>query len=176
MKKTLRLSLGLLIVYAALSLLSCSKHDEAPAKSKKYNIVAGTWRQSDIVLGIGVSVKVNGQKYNFPAGTSVINDQYMNAFGVASLFKPTRSNLYNFSDSGAYRITGVTSVILPVAGNNGNWTLDVYDAVLKLTSPDKSNDPHWINTITGDSLSLSLTVNIPGLGTAPLSLLLKKQQ
>jgi hypothetical protein len=66
-------------------------------------------------------------------------------------------------------------VILPVAGNSGTWTLDVYDAVLKLISAGNTNDPHWINDITSDSLSLSMTVEIPGLGTAPLNLLLRKQ-
>jgi hypothetical protein len=165
------------IAFLALCLftLACKKNNSAPAKSQKYQIVTGAWNQSDIVLGVAVSVKVGGTKYNFPAGTSVITNPYLKAFGVTALFKPTTTNIYHFTDSGSYRIEGNTSLILPVAGNTGAWTLDVYDAVLKLTTASRINDPHWINAITPDSLSLSLTVKIPGLGTAPLSLLLHKQ-
>ncbi|HVW60802.1 MAG TPA: hypothetical protein VHC48_12220 [Puia sp.] len=153
--------------------ISCKKND-APAKSEKYKIVAGTWKQTDIVLGVPVSVKVGGTKYTFDPGTSMITNPYMQAFGVAAQFAPTQQNIYHFSDSGAYRIEGPTGLILPVAGNSGSWTLDVYDAVLKLTSSAKVDDPHWIAGIASDSLSLSLTVDIPGLGTAPLTLILKR--
>ncbi len=165
------------LAFLALPLffISCKKDKASAGKSEKYQIVAGSWKQTDIVLGVDVSVKVGGNQYDFPAGTSMITDPYLNAFGVSSFFAPTQDNVYNFSDSGSYTIRGVTDVILPIAGNKGTWTLDVYDAVLKLISTDKTNDPHWINGITSDSLSLSMTVNIPGLGTAPLNLLLKKQ-
>ncbi|MBN8851216.1 MAG: hypothetical protein J0H07_05105 [Sphingobacteriales bacterium] len=161
------------LVLFVLAFISCKKND-LPAKSEKYKMVTGTWKQSDIVLGVPVSVKVGGTKYSFPSGTSVITDPYLKAFGVAALFAPTKGNIYNFTDSGSYRIDGVTNLILPVAGSNGSWTLDVYDAVLKLTSPAKVDDPHWIAGIASDSLALSMIVNIPGLGTAPLTLILKR--
>ncbi|MBN9380656.1 MAG: hypothetical protein J0H74_07830 [Chitinophagaceae bacterium] len=161
--------LGLCLIY-----VSCSKNHDQPAKSEKYKIVTGTWHQSDIVLSVTVTKKINGTKYTFPAGTSMITNPYMAAFGVAPLFAPTKQNIYNFTDSGGYRIDGVTNLILPVAGNKGNWSLDVYDAVLKLTTPDKVDDPHWIAGVASDSLALSLTVDIPGLGTAPLTLILKR--
>ena len=161
----------------ALSLLffSCKKSNSAPAKSEKYQIVAGDWAQADIVLGVDVSVNVGGNDYNFPTGTSVITDPYLSAFGVSASFTPTVNNVYHFSDSGTYRIDGVTDLILPVAGNKGAWSLDVYDAVLKLVSTAKGNDPHWINSISSTDLSLSMIVDIPGMGTAPLTLLLKKK-
>ena len=57
-----------------------------------------------------------------------------------------------------------------MAGNNGSWTLDVYDAVLKMTSGSNVNDPHWIAGFASDSLALSMTVNTKGLGTAPLTI------
>lgn len=158
-----------------LFLFSCKKNNGQSGQSEKAQIVTGVWKQTDIVLGVPVSVNVGGTDYDFPSGTSMITDPYLTAFGVTSFFVPTQNNVYTFTDSGTYRINGATDVILPVAGNSGKWSLAVYDAVLKLTNAADSADPHWIDGITSDSLALSLTVNIPGLGTAPLTLLLQKQ-
>ncbi|MFI5195114.1 MAG: hypothetical protein ACHQD7_13700 [Chitinophagales bacterium] len=158
-----------------LFFISCKKDKASTAKSEKYQIVEGVWKQIDIVLGVPVSIPAGGNTYDFPAGTSVITDPYLNAFGVSALFSPTQDNVYTFSDNGTYTIQGVTDLILPVAGNTGTWNLDVYDAVLKLVSANSTNDPHWINGISSDSLSLSMIVEIPGLGTAPLNLILRKQ-
>ncbi|MBS1667483.1 MAG: hypothetical protein JST58_08910 [Bacteroidetes bacterium] len=166
---------GATILIAILS-NACKKSSATNAKSEKYQIVTGTWKQTDIVLGVPVSVKVGNTRYDFPAGTSMITNPYLKAFGVTAYFQPTTSNSYQFSDSGTYQFQGTTDLILPVAGNAGKWTLEVYDAVLKLTAPSAEADPHWINAITTDSLSLSMTVKIPGLGAAPLNLLLQKQQ
>lgn len=176
MKKLLISAPWVGLVAISLFVFSCKKNNNSPAPSQKQQFITGSWNQSDIVLGVAVSVKVGGTKYSFPAGTSVITNPYLKAFGVAALFQPTATNIYHFTDSGTYRIDGKTNLILPVAGNSGQWNLDVYDAVLKLISTSQVNDPHWINAITADSLSLSMTVNIPGLGTAPLALLLHKQQ
>ena len=175
MRRVLSFLLWMMAFASALSFDGCKKSNSAPAKSPKYQIVTGTWKQIDIVLAVGVSVNVGGNDYDFPAGTSMINDPYLQAFGVASFFAPTADNTYQFDANGDFTITGATDLILPVAGNSGTWNLDVYDAVLKLTSATKTDDPHWINAITSDSLSLSMTVDIPGLGTAPLNLLLQKQ-
>ncbi len=175
MRRILSLLFWTAALGSAFFINGCNKSSSTPAKSPKYQIVNGTWKQTDIVLAVGVSVNVGGNNYDFPSGTSMINDPYLQAFGVAGLFAPTATNVYQFSANGDYVITGTTDLILPVAGNSGTWELDVYDAVLKLTSASKVNDPHWINAITSDSLSLSMTVDIPGLGTAPLNLLLQKQ-
>ncbi|MHA4807058.1 hypothetical protein ACX0G9_03080 [Flavitalea flava] len=176
MKKSLFAASMLGMLAFSLIIFSCKKSNNQPVDSGKTKIVTGSWTQSDIVLGVDVSVKVGGTKYSFPAGTSVITNPYLQAFGVSQFFEPTTANIYSFTGDGAYKIDGKTDVILPVAGNAGVWALDVYDAVLKLTSPDKKNDPHWINAISSDSLSLSMIVDIPGLGTAPLNLLLVKQK
>ena len=175
MRRILFLLFWMAVLGSVLSLDGCKKSSSAAVKSPKLQIVTGTWKQTDIVLAVGVSVNVGGNDYNFPSGTSMINDPYLQAFGVAGLFAPTATNIYQFNTNGDYSITGPTDLILPVAGNSGTWSLDVYDAVLKLTSASNVNDPHWINAITTDSLSLSVTVDIPGLGTAPLNLLLQKQ-
>ncbi|HEY4207657.1 MAG TPA: hypothetical protein VGM31_12620 [Puia sp.] len=158
-----------------LFFFSCKKNNSQSGPSEKARIVAGTWKQTDIVLGVPVSIKAGGTNYNFPSGTSMITNPYLTAFGVTPFFTPTVNNTYTFSDSGTYRISGPTDLILPVAGNSGKWTLSVYDAVIKLTNAADSADPHWINSLTSDSLALSISVAIPGLGTAPLNLLLKKQ-
>ncbi len=175
MKRNLCIASWLGTMAFCLFFLSCKKNNNQAAVSVKTQIVTGTWKQTDIVLGVPVSVNVGGTDYNFPSGTSMITDPYLTAFGVTSFFTPTQNNIYHFTDSGTYRIDGITDVILPVAGNAGTWSLDVYDAVLKLTNAADSADPHWIDGITSDSLALSLTVAIPGLGTAPLTLLLQKQ-
>ena len=154
---------------------ACKKNNSSPAKSEKYTIITGNWQQSDIQLAVSVSVKVGSTKINLPAGTSMITNPTLTALGVTPFFTPTKNNIYHFTDSGSYHIDGVTKLILPVAGNMGHWSLDVYDAVLKLNPSDTTNDPHWINSISDTSLSLSMTVTIPGLGAAPLSLQLKKQ-
>ena len=163
------------VIFIALLLMACKKSSTSPAQTAKYKIVASTWQQTDITLAVAVSVKVGSNKYSFPIGTSMITDPTLKALGVTASFTPTVNNIYHFSDSGTYALTGVTKLILPIAGSQGKWSLDEYDAVLKLNPSDTVNDPHWINSITDTSLSLSMTVTIPGLGAAPLALQLKKQ-
>jgi hypothetical protein len=175
MKKLICRAQWVACLIITFNIFSCKKSDSAPTKSAKYQIVTGDWAQSDIVLGVPVSVKVSGVKYSFPLGTSVITNPYMKAFGVAAQFSPTSSNVYHFTDAGAYSIDGVTSLILPIAGSSGKWSLDVYDAVLKLApAAADTTDPHWISGLAQDSMALSMTVNITGLGTAPLTLILKR--
>jgi hypothetical protein len=166
------------VVFIALPIFffSCHKDNSSSGPSEKYQIVAGTWDQTDIVLAVPVSIPAGDMTYDLPAGTSVFTDPVLQAIGLSSLFEPTLENKYTFNTTGDYAIDGSTDFILPVAGNAGTWSLDVYDAVVKLVSPTNVNDPHWINTITSDSLSLSLNVNIDGFGEVPFNLLLKKQQ
>ena len=152
-------------------LLSCKKNNNtAPEKSPKYAKVSGTWKQQDIVLA--VSAKLAGQ--NIPAGTSII--ALAPALGAAGkLFTCTTNNSYQFNADGTFSIEGCTDLILPVAGNNGTWKLDVHDAVFLLTSKEGENDPHWIEKVSENTLELSITVTIPGVATAPLILKLERQ-
>ena len=82
------------LAFLALPLffISCKKDKASAGKSEKYQIVAGSWKQTDIVLGVDVSVKVGGNQYDFPAGTSMITDPYLNAFGVSSFFLAAASS------------------------------------------------------------------------------------
>lgn len=176
MKRVIFQAGGLIAAALLFCTYACKKSNNSPEKSAKYKIVTGDWQQSDILLAVSVSVKVGNTKYSFPAGTSMITDKNLTALGVTANFTPTSKNIYHFTDSGSYRVDGVTKVILPVAGSQGRWSLTVYDAVLSLSPVDSVKDAHWINSISDTSLSLAMTVNIPGLGAAPLSLQLSKKQ
>jgi hypothetical protein len=93
---------------------------------------------------------------------------------VAEALTCTEHNTYRFNKDGTYSIDGCTGLILPVAGNTGSWKLTVYDAVLQLSPAAGTDDPHWINRLTDSTMELALTVTIPGVGDAPLALILKK--
>lgn len=177
MKKKCYLLCCLLPAVFSLMIVSCKKdHTDKPEKSEKYDWVTGTWKQKDLV--IAVSVKLGGQ--NIPAGTSMIAlapliGQALGNPAVAEGLICTKDNTYSFNSDGTFAVNGCTSLILPTAGNDGTWKLTVYDAVLQLTSAKGDNDPHWINSISSNSLELAVTVSIPGVGDAPLSLILEKQ-
>jgi hypothetical protein len=175
MKRMLFTAAAPLAATLLFSTYACKKNNASPVQSQKYQIVSGNWQETDIQLDVAATVKIGSTKYSFPVGTSMITNPTLKALGVTTLFTPTINNTYHFSDSGAYSIAGVTKVILPVAGSTGKWSLDEYDAVLKLNPSDTVNDPHWISSISDTSMSLLMTVTIPGLGAAPLTLQLKKQ-
>jgi len=170
--------------YALLILLiflfaSCKKDtadEKANFKNKNHEWVTGNWKQKDLV--IAVDVKIAGQK--IPAGTSMIAlapllGQALGNPAIAQAIVCTADNIYSFNADGTYGITGCTDLILPVAGNSGKWDLTIYDAVVELISSKQEKDPHWINSITSTDLNLSITVQFPGLGAAPLGLILEKQ-
>lgn len=170
--------------YAMLILLiflfaSCKKDktgENEEFKNKNQEWVTGNWKQKDLV--IAVDVKIAGQKIK--AGTSMIAlapliGQALGNPDIAAAILCTGDNIYSFKADGSYAITGCTDLILPVAGNNGKWDLTIYDAVVELISSKGDKDPHWINSITNNTLNLSLTVEFPGLGAAPLGLILEKQ-
>jgi hypothetical protein len=167
-----------LALAGALSILSAGcKKDTAPADPNawKYPMVEGEWSQQDLV--ISVDVKLGGQK--IPAGTSMIQlapliGQALGDPAVAEALTCTGHNTYRFNKDGTYAIDGCTGLILPVAGNTGSWKLTVYDAVLQLSPAAGTDDPHWINRLTDSTMELALTVTIPGVGDAPLALILKK--
>lgn len=160
-----------------LFLGSCKKEDaikQTPSFKKEW--VTGTWKQKDLV--ISVQVKLGGTK--IPAGSSMIAlapllGQALGNPAIAQMILCTKENQYSFNGQGSFDITGCTDFILPKVGNKGTWGLEVYDAVLELTSAKNEKDPHWINNITAKTMELALTVNIPGVGDAPLALILEKQ-
>lgn len=170
--------------YALLVLLifffaSCKKDkpdENTEFKNKNLEWVTGSWKQKDLV--IAVDVKIGGQK--IPAGTSMIAlapllGQALGSPEIAAAILCTSDNIYSFNADGTYTITGCTDLIMPVAGNSGKWDLTIYDAVVELISSAGEKDPHWINSITSNTLNLALTVEFPGLGAAPLGLILEKQ-
>jgi hypothetical protein len=169
----------ILVVLLIFLFASCekeSKNSEPLAKNKNREWVTGTWKAKDLV--ISVDVKIAGQK--IPAGTSMIAlapliGQALGNPAIAAAITCTSDNTYTFNADGTFAINGCTDLILPVAGNSGKWDLTVYDAVLELTSSTDKKDPHWINSITSNTINLSLTVEFPGLGAAPLGLILEKQ-
>lgn len=156
---------------------SCKKDHDAPKEDVlKYQWLTGTWQQKDLQLG--VDAPLGGQ--DIPAGTSMIAlapliGQALGSPEIAEAILCTRDNLYTFGPDSTFSITGCTLLILPKAGNSGKWKLTVFQSVLQLTSQSGDNDPHWINEITDSTLNLSLTVSIPGVGNAPLNLLLEKR-
>ena len=179
MKKKQFKSRYVLLMLLVFLFTSCKKDtsDNGPlAKNKNREWVTGKWKAKDLV--ISVDVKIAGQK--IPAGTSMIAlapliGQALGSPEIAAAITCTSDNVYTFNADGTYTIDGCTGLILPVAGNSGKWDLTIYDAVLELTSSDSKKDPHWMNSITSNTLNLSLTVEFPGLGAAPLGLILEKQ-
>lgn len=171
------LFLFFVMLVAGITLASCKK-DKPPQKhdTEKYNWIKGDWKQKDLV--ISVTVKLGGQ--TIPAGTSMITlapllGQALGNPAIADALLCTKDNTYSFNGDSTYTIQGCTDLILPKAGHSGKWKLTVYDAVMQLTSEKGEQDPHWINGISENMLHLALTVHIPGVGDAPLGLILEKK-
>ena len=170
--------LQLMVATIVFSLLfySCKKEKTTPEPNAfKKEWVTGKWKQKDLV--ISVDVKLGGTK--IPAGTSMITlapmlGQALGNPAIAQAILCTKDNQYSFDANGKFEITGCVDLILPEAGNKGNWDLQIYNTVLELTSASNAKDPHWINSITKDNMELALTVAFPGVGNAPLGLKLEK--
>lgn len=179
MKKSSFATALLLVIVSALFLSSCKKDDEPKedVSAIKKGWVTGTWKQKDITLGVDVSITLPAPygKVTIKAGSSMLDDPIIDLLGVADFFKPTRNNTYTFKGDETYQIDGDVALILPVAGTTGSWKLEVYNAVLAFFPSSEKRDPHWINALNASKLTLALTVKIPGLGDAPLNLLLEKQ-
>ena len=179
MKKKQNVSRYILLALLVFLFASCKKDtadENTKFKNKNQEWITGKWKQKDLV--ISVDVKIAGQKV--PAGTSMIAlapliGQALGSPEIAAAILCTADNIYSFNADGTYAITGCTDLILPVAGNSGKWDLTIYDAVLDLISSKGDKDPHWINSISSNTLNLALTVEFPGLGAAPLGLILEKQ-
>jgi len=179
MKKKQFVARYALLVLLMFLFVSCKKDkadENSQFKNKNQEWIAGNWKQKDLV--ISVDVKIAGQKV--PAGTSMITlapliGQALGSPEIAAAILCTADNIYSFNANGTFSINGCTDLILPVAGNSGKWGLTTYDAVLELISSKDEKDPHWINSISSNTLNLALTVDFPGLGAAPLGLILEKQ-
>jgi len=163
-------------VYVALICLlftlfsGCRKKDDAaPPSSGRREMVEGSWKQKDLV--IAVSVKLGGQ--NIPAGTSMMVLAPMLGPGGA-LITCTKNNTYSFNKDNTMKVAGCTELLFPVTGNDGTWSLDIYDAVLLLKSAQGDPDPHWIDELTDKTLKISITAVIPNVATVPLTLILEK--
>jgi len=168
-----------LLILGFTAFTSCKK-DDAPKEdvtAVKKGWLAGTWKQQDVTLGVDVTLRLPAPygRVTIKAGSSMLDDPIINLLGVADYFKPTRDNTYSFGDDGKYTITGETDLILPVTGKSGTWQFEVYNAVIAFFPSAEVRDPHWVNSLNSTKLNLALTVNIPGLGDAPLNLLMEKQ-
>ncbi len=169
-------TLLILLIFLFASCKKDTADENAQFPNKNQEWATGTWKQKDLV--ISVPVNIAGQ--DIPAGTSLITlapliGQALGDPAIADAILCTADNIYSFNADGTYEITGCTDLILPVAGNSGTWNLTIYSAVVQFISTKGDKDPHWINSITSNTLNLALTVQFPGLGAAPLGLILEKQ-
>ena len=159
---------------ACLFLSSCKKDDEVinNTAATKFNwITAGTWKQKDLVLAYPIEFAGN----ELPVGFSLYN---ITGFLPVSgpLIDCTKDNTYSFKADSSYAITGCTDLVLPGAGNAGNWRLEVHNAVLRLMAPSTEGSPYWTNTLTENEWSLGMTIYIAEADAhLPVNLIIEKQ-
>ncbi|MBW7890521.1 MAG: hypothetical protein H3C48_05765 [Chitinophagaceae bacterium] len=180
MKKKLN-DLIILILIAPLLLVSCDKDSVTKLVDPtiaKQEMLTGTWKQTDIVLGY--SIPFAGQQ--LPVGFSLHN-----LVGYLPLTGPkitdTKDNVFVFNSDGTFNITGSTDFILPNTGNSGKWNLQAYGSALHLISSDQKDIPIWIDNMTSTDLklgSLGFTVNVyeadpPKGANIPVFLIFEKQ-
>ena len=164
-----------LILFMSVCLLSLScKKDKAKTEDTsaiKHGWINGTWKQKDLVLAYPIDFAGSA----LPVGFSLYNiTGYLPLSGP--LIDCTKDNTYTFTADGNYTINGCTELMLPDAGNAGKWQLEVYDAVLRLTSSDNKTAPYWTNTITATDWSIGLTIYVAEADASiPVNLLLQKQ-
>jgi hypothetical protein len=155
-------------------MFSCKKDsvktDDTISKTKR-TWVSGTWKQKDLVLGYPVDF--GGQQ--LPVGFSVYNiTGYLPVSGP--LLDCTKDNTYTFNADSSYTINGCTELMLPNAGAAGKWRLEIYDAVLRLTSSEAKTAPYWTNSLTEKEWSIGLTVYLAEVdANLPVNLILEKQ-
>ena len=162
-----------LLLCIALFSAACKKDDvkTEDASAIKLGWVKGTWKQKDLVLGYPIDF--GGQQ--LPVGFSIYNiTGYLPVSGP--MIDCTKDNTYTFNNDNSYAITGCTELMLPMAGNAGKWQLEVYDAVMRLTSSDNKTAPYWTNSITATKWSIGLTIYVAEAdANLPVNLLLEKQ-
>jgi hypothetical protein len=165
----------LLSILLCLVIISCKKDSAATnsdsiSKTKR-SWISGTWKQKDIVLGYPVDF--GGQQ--LPVGYSVYNiTSYLPVSGP--LLDCTKDNTYTFNSDSSYTINGCTELMLPNAGNAGKWRMEIYDAVIRLTSSANKTAPYWTNNISAKEWSIGLTVYLAEVdANLPVNLILEKQ-
>lgn len=164
----------LLFALSCLVSLSCKK-DSSPTSTNtsqtKRTWISGTWKQKDLALAYPIDF--GGQ--SLPVGFSIYNiTSYLPVSGP--MLDCTKDNTYTFNADSSYTINGCTDLELPNAGNGGKWRLEVYDAVLRLTSSDSKTAPYWTNSLSETEWSIGLTIHIAEADAdLPVNLILEKQ-
>jgi hypothetical protein len=162
-----------LSILLCLFIFSCKKDSVKSdnISQTKRTWVSGTWKQKDLVLGYPIDF--GGQQ--LPVGFSVYNiTSYLPLSGP--MLDCTKDNTYTFNSDSSYTITGCTDLMLPNAGTAGKWRLEVYDAVLRLTSSESKTAPYWTNSLTEKEWNIGLTVHIVEVDAdLPVNLILEKQ-
>jgi len=164
----------LLLALSSLMALSCKKDSSSsPSNTSqtKRSWISGTWKQKDLTLAYPIDFA--GQ--SLPVGFSIYNiTSYLPVSGP--MLDCTRENTYTFNTDSSYVINGCTELELPNAGNDGKWRLEVYDAVLRLTSSDSKTAPYWTNSLSETEWSIGLTIHIAEADAdLPVNLILEKQ-
>jgi len=161
-----------LLLFIASTVGSCSKDDKKTedVSATRRSWVSGTWKQKDLVLAYPIDFA--GQQ--LPVGFSIYNiTSYLPVSGPD--IDCTKNNTYTFNADNSYTISGCTSLMLPKAGNAGKWGLEVYDAVIRLTSSDNKTAPYWTNSLTENTWSIGLTLYVAEAdANIPVNLLLEK--
>ena len=164
------------LLFYLLAFLTCSCKKDSPkvndSSATKYTwITTGVWKQKDLVLAYPIDFAGS----SLPVGFSIYNiTGYLPVSGP--LIDCTKDNTYTFKTDSTYTISGCTELMLPNAGNTGKWRLEIYDAVLRLTSADSKTAPYWTNSLTATSWSIGLTIYVVEAdANLPVNLLLEKQ-
>jgi hypothetical protein len=173
MRRSVSKSHLLLFISLCLVMMSCKKDSAKTDNTSETKLgwVKGTWKQKDLVLGYPIDFA--GQE--LPVGFSIYNiTGYLPVSGP--LLDCTKANTYTFNTDDSYQINGCTELMLPNAGNGGKWKMEIYDAVLRLTSSDNKTAPYWTNSITEKEWSIGLTIFIAEAdANLPVNLILEKQ-
>jgi hypothetical protein len=174
MRPTIFAKVFIFLFSASFIFLSCKKEKGPTDNSSAIKtgwITSGTWKQKDLVLAYPIDFAGS----SLPVGFSIYNiTDYLPVSGP--LITCTQNNTYTFKGDNSYAITGCTELMLPTAGNAGKWKLEVYDAVLRLTSPDNKSQPYWTNNITATQWSIGLTLYVVEAdANIPVNLLLEKK-
>lgn len=174
MRPTVFAKVFIFLFSSSFIFLSCKKEKVTTDNSSAIKtgwITTGTWKQKDLVLAYPIDFAGS----SLPVGFSIYNiTGYLPLSGP--LIDCTQNNTYTFKTDSSYAITGCTELMLPTAGNAGKWKLEVYDAVLRLTSSDNKSQPYWTNNITATQWSIGLTLYVVEAdANIPVNLLLEKQ-
>lgn len=161
-----------LLAFIILVNLACKKDEtKTPdVSATKRSWVTGTWKQKDLVLAY--PIPFGGQ--DLPIGFSVYNlTGYLPVSGP--MIECSKDNTYTFNADSTFAISGCTELMLPDIGAAGKWRLEIYDAVLRLTSANSKSAPYWTNSITEKEWSIGMSIYLAEADASiPVNLLLEK--